>query len=742
MAMKKKTARPGAGSRPAKPAARPVARPTVRPARPAREAVIVASVRTAVGKAPKGTLRQTRPDDMAAAAIRAALARVPELKPERVEDVILGCAMPEAEQGMNVARQAALLAGIPASAAAMTVNRFCASGLQAIALAARAIEAGEAEVIVAGGTESMSLIPMGGHKISPNPTLMETYPDVYLGMGLTAENVARKYGIGPRGRRPLRPRVAPQGGGRDRRPGRFRDEIVPLPLGGDGEGEPRVFDTDEGPRRDTDLAALAKLKPAFAADGIVTAGNASQMSDGAAATVLLSAGQAKELGLRPLARLVAYAVAGVPPEIMGIGPVEAIPKALRQAGLALGDIDLVELNEAFACQALAVIEATGLDPERVNVNGGAVALGHPLGCTGAKLLDPDPARDGPAEVPLRPRHDVRGGRDGRGRDLRTVVNPLRGQAPPGTRETSMATEAKVPVVAARGGSFLIEDRTPDEVFTPEDFSEEQVMIGQTADDFMEKELVPRLPELLKLDYELSRELLRKAGELGLLGVEVPEEYGGLGLDKVSGSLVAEKAGRDGSFATTFAVQVGIGTLPIVYFGTEAQKKKYLPKLASGEWVSSYSLSEASSASDAMNAKARAVLSAGRQELDPERREDVAQQRRLRRPLHHLRQGGRRALHRVHRREGDARGEPGRGGEEDRDQGQQHAAAHPDRRRDPEGEPARRHRQGPQDRLQHPQRRALQARRDGHRGREAGGRAPPPSTATPAPPSGSPSRASA
>jgi acetyl-CoA acyltransferase len=344
--------------------------------------VIVASVRTAVGKAPKGALRQTRPDDMAAAAIRAALLRLPALKPEMVEDVVLGCAMPEAEQGMNVARQAALLAGVPHTAAAMTVNRFCASGLQAIALAARAIEAGEADVIVAGGTESMSLIPMGGHKIAPNPTLIETYPDTYLGMGITAENVARKYGIGREDSDRFaleshRKAVAAIDGGK------FKDEIVPLEVSLDGKTF--TFDTDEGPRRDTDLAALAKLKPAFAAEGTVTAGNASQMSDGAAATVLVSAGRAKELGLRPIARLVAYAVAGVPPELMGIGPLEAIPKALRQAGLTLADIDLIELNEAFACQALAVIAAAGLDPERVNVNGGAVALGHPLGCTGAKL---------------------------------------------------------------------------------------------------------------------------------------------------------------------------------------------------------------------------------------------------------------------------------------------------------------------------------------------------------------------
>jgi acetyl-CoA acyltransferase len=346
--------------------------------------VIVASVRTPVGKAPKGKLRQTRPDDMAAAAIRAALERVPAVKPEMVEDVILGCAMPEAEQGMNVARQAALLAGVPSTAAAITVNRFCASGLQAIAFAARAIEAGEADVIVAGGTESMSLIPMGGHKISPNPTLVETHPDTYLGMGITAENVARMYGIDREASDRFaldshRKAVAAIDGGK------FKDEIVPLEVSLDGDGKTLTFDTDEGPRRDTDLAALARLKPAFAADGIVTAGNASQMSDGAAATVLVSAGKAKELGLRPLARLVAYAVAGVAPELMGIGPLEAIPKALRQAGLRLEDVDLIELNEAFASQALAVIAAAGLDPERVNVNGGAVALGHPLGCTGAKL---------------------------------------------------------------------------------------------------------------------------------------------------------------------------------------------------------------------------------------------------------------------------------------------------------------------------------------------------------------------
>jgi len=347
-----------------------------------REAVIVASVRTAVGKAPRGTLRQTRPDDMAGAAIKAALARVPGLTPEMVEDVVLGCAMPEAEQGMNVARQAALLAGIPPAAAAMTINRFCASGLQAIALAARAIEAGEADVVVAGGTETMSLIPMGGHKLAPNPTLIDTYPDTYLGMGITAENLARKYGID----REASDRFALESHRKAVAAidaGAFKDEIVPLTVTLDGRA--LTFDTDEGPRRDTDLAALAKLKPAFAADGIVTAGNSSQMSDGAAATVLVSTEKAKELGLEPVARLVTYAVAGVPPEIMGIGPLEAIPKALKKAGLALSDMDVIELNEAFACQGLAVMAGLGLDPARVNVNGGAIALGHPLGCTGAKL---------------------------------------------------------------------------------------------------------------------------------------------------------------------------------------------------------------------------------------------------------------------------------------------------------------------------------------------------------------------
>jgi acetyl-CoA acyltransferase len=364
-----------------------------------REAVIVSSVRTAVGKAVKGTLRRARPDDLAAAVITGALQRLPGLDRALVDDVILGCAMPEAEQGMNVARIASLLAGLPHGASAMTVNRFCSSGLQAIALGVDAIVAGRADVVVAGGTESMSLIPMGGNKITPNPSLLDSYPDSYLGMGMTAELVARKYGI-DRAASDAFALASHQKAVAAIDAGRFKDEIVPVTVEHPDAQPPAptrrgkaaappptlVFETDEGPRRDTDVAALAKLKPAFAQDGIVTAGNSSQMSDGAAATVLVSAERARALGLTPLGRLVSYAVAGVAPEIMGIGPVEAIPKALRQAGLRLDQIDLIELNEAFAAQSLAVIAAAGLDASKVNVNGGAIALGHPLGCTGAKLV--------------------------------------------------------------------------------------------------------------------------------------------------------------------------------------------------------------------------------------------------------------------------------------------------------------------------------------------------------------------
>jgi acetyl-CoA acyltransferase len=356
-----------------------------------REAVIVSIGRTAVGKAPRGTLRNTRPDDMAAAVIKEIIGRVPGLEPRMIEDVIFGCAMPEGEQGNNVARIASLRAGLPVECSAMTINRFCSSGLQSIALAAERIRAGSADVIVAGGTESMSLIPMGGNRFSPNPWLMDHYPDAYLSMGLTAENVQRKYGITREEQDEFALR-SHQRATAAIEAGKFKDEIVPLEvvevsLNGHNKPETKriTLDTDEGPRRDTSMEALARLKPAFHARGTVTAGNSSQRSDGAAAAVVMSLEKAKELGAKSLARFLSYATAGTLPEEMGIGPVFAIPKALKLAGLKLEDIDLIELNEAFAVQALAVIRDAGLDLERLNVNGGAIALGHPLGCTGAKL---------------------------------------------------------------------------------------------------------------------------------------------------------------------------------------------------------------------------------------------------------------------------------------------------------------------------------------------------------------------
>jgi acetyl-CoA acyltransferase len=356
-----------------------------------KEAVIVSAIRTAVGKAPKGTLRDTRPDDMGAAAIKEAIARVPGLEASEVDDVIMGCAMPEAEQGMNVARAAAIRAGLPVETSAMTINRFCSSGLQTIAMASDRIRTNGANVIIAGGLESMSMIPMGGHIIRPNPTLIETYPDFYLNMGLATENVARKYEV----RREEQDAFALRSHERAIAAldaGKFKDETVALTvtveeLDVKGKKQRReiIFDKDEGPRRDSSAEALAKLRPAFHVKGTITAGNSSQMSDGAAAAIVMSEERAKELGAKPLARLVAYATAGCPPEEMGIGPVYAIPKALKLAGLTLDQIEVIELNEAFAAQSLAVIKMLELNPDRVNVNGGAIALGHPLGCTGAKL---------------------------------------------------------------------------------------------------------------------------------------------------------------------------------------------------------------------------------------------------------------------------------------------------------------------------------------------------------------------
>lgn len=347
------------------------------------DAYVVSAVRTPVGKAPNGALRYVRPDELAAIAIREALARVPAIEAGEIEDVILGCAMPEAEQGLNVARIASLRAGVPVSASAVTVNRFCSSGLQAIAYAAERILAGAAHAIVAGGTESMSLVPMGGNKIAPNPALVDSYPDVYLTTGLVAENHVRDYGIAREEQDAFALR-SHQRAVSAIDAGRFRDEIVPVAaVPALSSSDP--FSTDEGPRRDTTLEALAKLKPAFHAKGSVTAGNSSQTSDGAAATVVVSGALLKERGLTPLARFVGFATAGVEPEKFGIGPVPAIRKLLRQTGLTLEAIDLVELNEAFAAQAIACLRELPIDPERVNVNGGAIALGHPLGCTGAKL---------------------------------------------------------------------------------------------------------------------------------------------------------------------------------------------------------------------------------------------------------------------------------------------------------------------------------------------------------------------
>ncbi len=355
------------------------------------EAVVASAVRTPVGKAPKGTLRFTRPDDLGAIAVKEAVARVPGLDPKEIEDVIIGCAMPEAEQGGNVARLIALRAGLPIESAAMTVNRFCASGLQTIALAAERIRGGGGEALVAGGAESMSFVPFSGNKVTINPWLIDNHPAAYMSMGLTAERVAKHYGItreeadqfALRSHQKALHAVAK---------GHFHDELVPVPVmtttvQADGKTENResLFMADEGPRADTSLAALGRLRAVFHAKGVVTAGNSSQTSDGAAAAVILSESKAREIGARPLLRFVSFAYSGCLPEEMGVGPIYAIPKALKMAGLSLDDIDLFELNEAFAAQSLAVLKVLGIDQDKVNVNGGAIALGHPLGCSGTKL---------------------------------------------------------------------------------------------------------------------------------------------------------------------------------------------------------------------------------------------------------------------------------------------------------------------------------------------------------------------
>ena len=355
------------------------------------EAVIIDCLRTAIGKAPRGTLRTTRPDDLAATVIRALLEKYPQVPKEDIEDVILGCAMPEGEQGSNMARIAALRGGLPVTTAGVTINRFCSSGLQAIAMAADRIRAGSAHIMLAGGSESMSMIPMGGNKPSPNPWFVDHLPTVYMNMGLTAERVQQRYCVTREDSDAFAYR-SHRNALKAQAEGKFADEIVPVAVettalngGGKPHTSEAAFNKDEGPREDTSLEALAKLKPVFHTSGTVTAGNSSQMSDGAAIALVVSEEKAKELGLKPKARFVSFATGGVPPEIMGIGPVVAIPKALALAGLKLSDIGVIELNEAFAVQALSVIRAAGLDPEKVNPNGGAIALGHPLGCTGAKL---------------------------------------------------------------------------------------------------------------------------------------------------------------------------------------------------------------------------------------------------------------------------------------------------------------------------------------------------------------------
>lgn len=356
----------------------------------AKEAVIVAAARTAVGRAKRGSLASVRPDETIAEVIRELMKRAAPLDPAEVDDVILGCAFPEGEQGMNIGRMAALRAGLPINVPGQTVNRFCSSGLQTIAGGAAAILAGMADVVIAGGTESMSMVPMAGNKFAPNPVFAVDQPEAYTSMGLTAENVAVKYGIS-REDQDVFSLASHKNASAAIETGNFKEQIVPIQIevveaGAKGQTKRTfAFEVDEGPRKDTSLEALAKLKPAFKPGGTVTAGNSSQMSDGAAGVVVMSGAKAKKLGLKPLARFVTFAVGGVPPEIMGIGPVEAIPKALKRAGMKLDEIELVELNEAFAAQSLAVVRTLGIDPKIVNVNGGAIALGHPLGCTGAKL---------------------------------------------------------------------------------------------------------------------------------------------------------------------------------------------------------------------------------------------------------------------------------------------------------------------------------------------------------------------
>ena len=481
--------------------------------------------------------------------------------------------MPEAESGNNMARVVALRAGLPDTVTGLTINRFCSSGLQSIALAADRIRSGGADIILAGGSESMSLIPMGGNKLAPNPWLVDHRPEVYMNMGLTAEQLQRRYHIS-RDEQDAFALRSHRNALRAQAEGSFADEIAPV-------GE---FRKDEGPRADTTAEALAKLKPVFHAQGTVTAGNSSQMSDGAAIAIVMSDGKARSLGLKPMARFAGFAVGGVAPEVMGIGPVVAIPKALALAGLKLADIDVIELNEAFAVQALAVIREARLDVERVNVNGGAIALGHPLGCTGAKLT---------ATI-LRemPRRNAKYGM--------VTMCVGGGQGAAGDLRENM--------IQTKGGAFLIEERTPQEIFTPEDLTEEHRAIARAADEFWNKEVAPRLDAIDHGDHDAAVAVLKKSAELGLTAILTPEIYGGMELDLTSAMVAAEHLARDGSYSAWHGAHSGIGTTPLLLFGTEAQKQKYLPRLSSAEMVAAYCLSEPTSGSDALNVKTRADLS--------------------------------------------------------------------------------------------------------------------------------------
>ena len=484
------------------------------------DALIVSAVRTPVGKAPTGALHDVRPDELAADVMREALRRAAGASASEIEDVILGCAMPEAEQGLNVARIASLRAGFPVEASAVTVNRFCASGLQAIAFAADRIRAGSAHAIMAGGTESMSLVPMGGHKVAPNPALVDAYPDVYLTTGLVAENHAREYKISREEQdafalRSHRRAVAAADAGR------FRDETCPV----------ASLDADEGPRRDTTIEALSKLRPAFHACGSVTAGNSSQMSDGAAAVLVTSERFARERHLVPMARFVGYATAGVAPERFGIGPVPAIKRVLEASGLTLADIDLVELNEAFAAQVLACLRELPHRRRAAQREWRRHRTRPSTGLHRCEAHDESHLRNAAAKSALRARDDVRRWRHGGCR---------------GAGAHGMSTTA-----ASKGASWLVESHDAASVLTPERLSDEHRLIAQTAREFTAKEVIPAIGQLEQKDWKLARRLLARAGELGLLGVDVPEEFGGVGLDKAASLVVSSNLAGSASFNAAF-----------------------------------------------------------------------------------------------------------------------------------------------------------------------------------------------